>query len=111
HTTSYPISSPPAAHAHNLPSLHDALPISVVNIVRDELEVPFQLSRIRIEGDRTIRIEVVPLSDVAVPIRRRVSGTPDDQILFGIDRKSTRLNSSHEWSSYAVFCLKRNNIR
>src|SRR5207247_8413021 len=24
----------------------------------------------------------------------------------GRDRKSTRLNSSHEWSSYAVFCLK-----
>src|SRR5207247_5779366 len=24
---------------------------------------------------------------------------------FG-DRKSTRLNSSHEWISYAVFCLK-----
>src|SRR5207247_8813760 len=33
------------------------------------------------------------------------------------DRKSTRLNSSHEWISYAVFCLKnkrrlmRNNTR
>src|SRR6202046_5001406 len=26
-----------------------------------------------------------------------------------IDRKSTRLNSSHEWISYAVFCLKKNN--
>src|SRR5438105_15069116 len=26
--------------------------------------------------------------------------------LFG-DRKSTRLNSSHEWISYAVFCLKK----
>src|SRR5438105_15939803 len=29
------------------------------------------------------------------------------------DRKSTRLNSSHEWISYAVFCLKKkkkNNI-
>src|SRR5438105_9374335 len=25
----------------------------------------------------------------------------------GIDRKSTRLNSSHEWISYAVFCLKK----
>src|SRR5438105_11906329 len=25
----------------------------------------------------------------------------------GRDRKSTRLNSSHEWSSYAVFCLKK----
>src|SRR5438105_5423433 len=33
-----------------------------------------------------------------------------------LDRKSTRLNSSHEWISYAVFCLKKkkkkeNNIR
>src|SRR5207247_10318992 len=25
------------------------------------------------------------------------------------DRKSTRLNSSHEWISYAVFCLKKTN--
>src|SRR5438105_6032607 len=25
------------------------------------------------------------------------------------DRKSTRLNSSHEWISYAVFCLKKKN--
>src|SRR5438105_11194486 len=25
-----------------------------------------------------------------------------------VDRKSTRLNSSHEWISYAVFCLKKN---
>src|SRR6266849_7473696 len=24
----------------------------------------------------------------------------------GLDRKSTRLNSSHEWISYAGFCLK-----
>src|SRR5207247_3911432 len=24
------------------------------------------------------------------------------------DRKSTRLNSSHEWISYAVFCLNKN---
>src|SRR5438105_10668446 len=26
---------------------------------------------------------------------------------FNEDRKSTRLNSSHEWISYAVFCLKK----
>src|SRR5207247_9210134 len=26
---------------------------------------------------------------------------------IGADRKSTRLNSSHEWISYAVFCLKK----
>src|SRR5207247_9659593 len=29
------------------------------------------------------------------------------QILAERDRKSTRLNSSHEWISYAVFCLKK----
>src|SRR5438105_5337898 len=27
------------------------------------------------------------------------------------DRKSTRLNSSHEWISYAVFCLKKKKIQ
>src|SRR2546422_2593877 len=35
-----------------------------------------------------------------------------DQDLFellgiGLDRKSTRLNSSHGYNSYAVFCLKK----
>src|SRR2546422_7993372 len=28
-----------------------------------------------------------------------------------LDRKSTRLNSSHGYISYAVFCLKKKNIR
>src|SRR5207247_8485978 len=27
------------------------------------------------------------------------------------DRKSTRLNSSHEWTSYAVFCSKKKNTK
>src|SRR5205809_4163309 len=29
---------------------------------------------------------------------------------LGIDRKSTRLNSSHGYISYAVFCLKKKNV-
>src|SRR5207247_7341403 len=29
------------------------------------------------------------------------------QFVAMLDRKSTRLNSSHEWISYAVFCLKK----
>src|SRR2546422_8467713 len=38
--------------------------------------------------------------------RRRTRGqTPRDQTT--IDRKSTRLNSSHGYISYAVFCLKK----
>src|SRR5690242_20865933 len=30
-------------------------------------------------------------------------------VLLGLDRKSTRLNSSHMSISYAVFCLKKKN--
>src|SRR2546430_13672961 len=32
---------------------------------------------------------------------------PGFVVQFGIDRKSTRLNSSHSQISYAVFCLKK----
>src|SRR5207247_5368008 len=32
---------------------------------------------------------------------------PKFQDRLWLDRKSTRLNSSHEWISYAVFCLKK----
>src|SRR5258708_21866985 len=31
------------------------------------------------------------------------------ELPIGIDRKSTRLNSSHQIISYAVFCLKKKN--
>src|SRR5688572_32674376 len=31
--------------------------------------------------------------------------------IFGADRKSTRLNSSHSQISYAVFCLKKKTIQ
>src|SRR5207247_6360790 len=34
-----------------------------------------------------------------------------DQVRAHSDRKSTRLNSSHEWISYAVFCLKKKTKR
>src|SRR2546429_6717349 len=30
-----------------------------------------------------------------------------DRVIIGKDRKSTRLNSSHGYISYAVFCLKK----
>src|SRR2546429_1484682 len=36
-------------------------------------------------------------------------GTEKDMPLDQVDRKSTRLNSSHGYISYAVFCLKKKN--
>src|SRR5256884_6066678 len=37
---------------------------------------------------------------------RRISGST---VRLVLDRKSTRLNSSHGYISYAVFCLKKKN--
>src|SRR2546422_7005736 len=41
------------------------------------------------------------------PIRGGPAGTHDQQFSRPSDRKSTRLNSSHGYISYAVFCLKK----
>src|SRR5438105_15215970 len=63
-------------------SLHDALPI--LPIVRESFP--------------DVRLAIVGLED-------RAAG--GGQSYAERDRKSTRLNSSHEWISYAVFCLKK----
>src|SRR5947208_831384 len=61
-------------------SLHDALPISVPRLLLD-----VQRLLVKLAGPL-----VLPLQSLE-------------------DRKSTRLNSSHQIISYAVFCLKKKN--
>src|SRR5258708_30390652 len=70
---------------------------------------------------RTTEIEEItnlyfihPLASRLVPFFAQMRFTPNavsvTGMLFGIlsaDRKSTRLNSSHQIISYAVFCLKK----
>src|SRR3712207_7318588 len=55
-----------------------------------------------------------PLAEVETPdgekvyLRSREEGLPAEvRSLWALDRKSTRLNSSHANISYAVFCLKK----
>src|SRR5947208_10599172 len=46
-------------------------------------------------------------------LRRKLKGPSNGQassVAFDRDRKSTRLNSSHQIISYAVFCLKKKNL-
>src|SRR5690606_40862121 len=50
------------------------------------------------------QVRAVRLQRVEADFDRGVGGRPAAQ-----DRKSTRLNSSHVKSSYAVFCLKKKN--
>src|SRR5688500_19648550 len=55
---------------------------------------------------------VVPDSNPAFPAPHRhprAGGDPEPSAL--LDRKSTRLNSSHLVISYAVFCLKKKKIK
>src|SRR3989449_6302189 len=61
-----------------------------------------------------LTITMVLITAMAI-VRERERGTLEQLIVTPIDRKSTRLNSSHGYISYAVFCLKKkkkkNNIR
>src|SRR5207247_8884348 len=70
-------------------SLHDALPISTLGGVHAYVYTPK-------EG-------------IAEANKARILiNLHEEPGLVGFrDRKSTRLNSSHEWISYAVFCLKK----
>src|SRR5947209_14809042 len=49
----------------------------------------------------------VAIGAAGIPALPSLVGQPD---LYGRDRKSTRLNSSHANISYAVFCLKKKNM-
>src|SRR5437763_13505399 len=44
---------------------------------------------------------------LGAPGKPRERPKPDEATEFFLDRKSTRLNSSHRCISYAVFCLKK----
>src|SRR5947208_8128822 len=58
--------------------------------------------------------DLVPITDetgllVGILTNRDLRFAPDASQPVSADRKSTRLNSSHQIISYAVFCLKKKN--
>src|SRR2546429_2867469 len=60
----------------------------------------------RISG--TVRLHAIISKDGSIQQLEVISGHPLLQ-QAALDRKSTRLNSSHGYISYAVFCLKKKN--
>src|SRR5207245_6744798 len=91
-------------------SLHDALPICV-HWSREPHHRPVQHHSRQL---RLIAQEWSAQRDPSaqeIPQRARAEGLLQGAIDLTVDRKSTRLNSSHGSISYAVFCLKKQNTR
>src|SRR5690625_7956373 len=57
-------------------------------------------------NQKTLAQTARAIADMAQEIRT-ASISDHKYLLYGLDRKSTRLNSSHVAISYAVFCLKK----
>src|SRR5207247_4483498 len=80
-------------------SLHDALPIYLFRKCgQDEC-----LFRLHLQED----VALLPLLPDDLTLDRAPRRPECRNEIWLEDRKSTRLNSSHEWISYAVFCLKK----
>src|SRR5690606_41913070 len=105
--THYSFYVAPAAIVFYRLSLHDALPILVLRV---PLLTP-EAQSVDVDGLR--RAVGVPLearsSELRFMLPEGSSQVPG--ILNVLDRKSTRLNSSHVKISYAVFCLKKKSVR
>src|SRR5205085_10352676 len=96
------LTSTPTTHIYTL-SLHDALPISAARLSlapdRARTGLPFATG-----GEAPPRRGAQPPSRLL----SEAAGFPEPaRLKLRVDRKSTRLNSSHSQISYAVFCLKK----
>src|SRR5699024_12079073 len=101
----------PATSAIYTLSLHDALPISFK--WKDEL-AETTLRYIEWSASRTGLINPVAVFDPVelegTTVKRASVHNLSIMEELELDRKSTRLNSSHVSISYAVFCLNNNKI-
>src|SRR5438105_14650154 len=93
------------------------LSISIISIARFLLLLHFFFLMLRRPPRSTLFPYTTLFRSGVGSVRRRAhaAGDPHGQVgrrerpepREDLDRKSTRLNSSHEWISYAVFCLKK----
>src|SRR5438034_8801793 len=72
------------------------------------LRIGVQLARLR-EGAGLTQTQLAAKVGMSAPNISRIETSPAQNLTLGtlVDRKSTRLNSSHTVISYAVFCLKK----
>src|SRR5688572_32330439 len=76
---------------------------------RAKYVVVLKEARMATEAD-TARVEAEKLFEAGMQHLYKQTKESRREALEKLDRKSTRLNSSHSQISYAVFCLKKKNI-
>src|SRR5207247_8994594 len=90
--------SPPTLHSSPTRRSSDLAAFQFLATAEQASQLHFRSSTIGFqEGSRQIRgpfALILPMQTIQPSARRQ-------------DRKSTRLNSSHEWISYAVLCLNK----
>src|SRR5687768_18013025 len=99
---------PPSTAIYTL-SLHDALPICRNFEITPDIRALIETKLAKIEEklfsdviDVRVVLQVEKYRNICEIL---IKGKEHD-----VDRKSTRLNSSHGYISYAVFCLKKKKI-
>src|SRR5207248_11159612 len=101
--------TPPSPTAIYTLSLHDALPIYNVALPVSSSRLSRRLALLKEQdGDfgQAGASELAKEHQQIYAQAARLVQSPKLQA-FDLDRKSTRLNSSHRTISYAVFCLKK----
>src|SRR5207247_4948805 len=103
--------APRGDRRRRFPGVHDAGVQSTSPVVERALIRHFVRQGV-LEGVLELRTQLRSVEEMGllqasqrpaqIVVRLRCHGVDED-------RKSTRLNSSHEWISYAVFCLKKKN--
>src|SRR5207249_9096847 len=95
-----------------LPNLEPFVSIVILNWngLEDTRECLQSLRRIGYSNRRIVVVDNGSAAREAAALRDEfgdVSDVIENETNLGLDRKSTRLNSSHVSISYAVFCLKK----
>src|SRR5205807_9933233 len=89
-------------------SLHDALPIlSKLTIASETVHVAHVLSAGAVSRPHPCDFGLEPSSVLAITAAEETTDIAEVAEGPSVDRKSTRLNSSHLVISYAAFCLKK----
>src|SRR5205085_12281048 len=91
-------------------ALHDALPISTLK-PPERFLIFWSATDFGRKSRGAAALMTISAETAFSSTARRISSVDRTRVIRGksksVDRKSTRLNSSHSQISYAVFCLKK----